>query len=247
MKTRRRPLEPHGDFVNHLWQVAHGRLPIQAYDPQTRRTARPWLTTITDAYSHCVVGFHRREFRALRVPEADAHARFGRHRRRRGPIHGSGARSKRHFFEVGAAVRRRRTAVHRSVRRHGSVRLRQSFDRDGEGSSRQNEVTKYSRGVRNHARVVIIALSVALIGTVTFAVNRLFASSASPESAVTAAADFVSNQTKLTTDRIHFAGMVADNDAYVVTFSVPTIGNDFTVRVAKKDGSVTQVAQQKKP
>jgi hypothetical protein len=58
MKTRRRPLEPHGDFVNHLWQVAHGRLPIQAYDPQTRRTARPWLTTITDSYSHCVVGFH---------------------------------------------------------------------------------------------------------------------------------------------------------------------------------------------
>ncbi|RQH12674.1 hypothetical protein [Bradyrhizobium sp. RP6] len=120
-----------------------------------------------------------------------------------------------------------------------TVTARDPSDPDG--------VTKYANGVRDHARVVIIGLSVALFFTATFAVNRLFASSNSPESAIAAAAGFVANETKLTTDRIHFAGMVADNDAYVVTFSVPTTGNDFTVRVAKKDGSVTQVAQQKKP
>jgi membrane-bound ClpP family serine protease len=110
-----------------------------------------------------------------------------------------------------------------------------------------DEVTEYSKGVRNHARVVILALFVALIGTVTFAVNLLFTSSATPESAVTAAADFVAKQTNLTTDRIHFTGMAADNDAYVVRYSVPTIESDFTVRVAKKDGTVTQVTPQKKP
>ncbi len=113
--------------------------------------------------------------------------------------------------------------------------------------TRNDEVTEYSKGVRNHARVVILALFVVLIGTVTFAVNRLFTSSATPESAVAAAADFVAKQTNLTTDRIHFTGMAADNDAYVVTYSVPTIGNDFTVRVSKKNGTFTQVTLQKKP
>jgi hypothetical protein len=112
----------------------------------------------------------------------------------------------------------------------------------------EDQVTVYSKGIRDHARVVIISLSLALIGTVAFAVNRLFTSSATPESAVTAAADFVAKETKLTIDRIHFTGMATDNDAYVVTYSVPTIGNDFTVRVAKKDGSIHQVSTpQKKP
>jgi hypothetical protein len=109
------------------------------------------------------------------------------------------------------------------------------------------KMAKYTNGVRDHARVVIIALSVALFGTVTFAVNRLFAFSATPESAVTAAADFVAKETKLTTDRIHFTRMVTENDAYLVTYTVPTTGSDVTVRVAKKDGVVTQAAQQKSP
>ena len=109
------------------------------------------------------------------------------------------------------------------------------------------DVDKYSKGVRDHARVVIIALSVALAGTVTFAVNRLFAPPTTPEGAVTTAAGFVAKETKLTADMIHFDKMEADSDAYVVTFSVPTTGNGFTVRVAKKDGGVAQATQQKKP
>lgn len=111
----------------------------------------------------------------------------------------------------------------------------------------KNEVTKYTKGVRNHARVVILALFVALIGTVVFAVNRLFASSTSPDSALTVAADFVAKQTKLTSDRVQFNRMEAENDAYVVTFTVPTTSSDVTVRVSKKDGTVTQAAQKKTP
>ena len=107
-----------------------------------------------------------------------------------------------------------------------------------------DDVDKYSKGVRNHARVVIIALSMALAGTVTFAVNRLFAPPTTPEGAVTTAAGFVAKGTKLTADMIHFDKMEADSDAYVVTFSVPTTGNAFTVRVAKKDGGVSQAMQQ---
>jgi hypothetical protein len=109
------------------------------------------------------------------------------------------------------------------------------------------DVEKYSKGVRNHARVVIVALSMALAGTVTFAVNRLFAPPTTPEGAVTTATGFVVKETKLTADMIHFDKMETDGDAYVVTFSVPTTGNGFTVRVAKKDGSVAQATQQKKP
>lgn len=114
-------------------------------------------------------------------------------------------------------------------------------------SRNTKDVEKCSKGVRDHARVVIIALSVALAGTVTFAVNRLFAPPTTPEGAVTTAAGFVAKETKLTTDIIHFDRMEADSDAYVVTFSVPTTGNGFTVRVAKKDGSVAQATPQKKP
>ncbi|WP_338835146.1 hypothetical protein [Bradyrhizobium septentrionale] len=110
-----------------------------------------------------------------------------------------------------------------------------------------DDVDKYSKGVRGHARVVIIALSLALAGTVMFAVNRLFAPPTTPEGAVTTAAGFVAKETKLTADMIHFDKMETDGDAYVVTFSVPTTGNGFTIRVAKKDGSVAQATQQKRP
>lgn len=111
----------------------------------------------------------------------------------------------------------------------------------------QNEVKKFTKGVRNHARVVIISLFAALVGTVCFAGIRLFASSTSPDGAVSIAADFVAKQTKLTTDRIHFSRMEAENDGYVVTFAVPTTSSDMTVRVSTKDGTITQVAQQKTP
>ncbi|MDT4738437.1 hypothetical protein [Bradyrhizobium sp. WYCCWR 12699] len=110
-----------------------------------------------------------------------------------------------------------------------------------------DDVDKYSKGVRGHARVVIIALSLALAGTVTFAVNRLFAPATTPDGALTTAAGFVAKETGLTSDRIHFDKIETDSDAYVVMFTVPTTGNAFTVRVAKKDGAVSQASQQKKP
>ncbi len=60
-------------------------------------------------------------------------------------------------------------------------------------------------------------------------------------------ASFVAKETKLTADMIHFDKMEADGDAYAVTFSVPTTGNAFSIRVAKKDGNVARNLQQKKP
>ena len=112
----------------------------------------------------------------------------------------------------------------------------------------QQEMSNYANGVRNHARVVIIGLLLAFLGISAFALNRLFASPATtPESAVTAAADFVSKETKLTSDRIYFTRMVAESDAFVVTYSVPTTGSEVTVRVAKRDGSVTHATKQKTP
>lgn len=110
----------------------------------------------------------------------------------------------------------------------------------------QPRVPFYAKGVRNHARVVIVGLSVTFLGIGAFALNRLFApSAATPESAVVAAAKFVSTQANLTPDRINFIRMVAENDAFVVTHSVPVTGTEFAVRVSKKNGSVTHASQSK--
>ena len=62
-----------------------------------------------------------------------------------------------------------------------------------------------------------------------------------------AAAEFVSKEAKLTSDRIYFNRMEAENDTFVVTCSVPTTGSEVTVRVSKKDGRVAQASQNKAP
>jgi putative transposase len=56
-KIQRRQIEPRRDYVNQDWLVTHAMLPIQAHDPIAGRTGRPWLTTIMDGYSNCIVGF----------------------------------------------------------------------------------------------------------------------------------------------------------------------------------------------
>jgi putative transposase len=56
MKFPRRREERAVEFVNDLWTVAHGRLPLAVRDLKTGRPACPWLTAITDFHSRCVVG-----------------------------------------------------------------------------------------------------------------------------------------------------------------------------------------------
>jgi len=57
MKIQRRRIERRGDYINQDWEVAHAKLPIEAHDPKAGRAASPWLTTVTDCYSRCIVGF----------------------------------------------------------------------------------------------------------------------------------------------------------------------------------------------
>lgn len=51
-------LGPQGDEVNSEWEVDHTLLDIFVIDPDTgKAAARPWMTTIIDRYSRCIVGF----------------------------------------------------------------------------------------------------------------------------------------------------------------------------------------------
>jgi len=64
---------------------------------------------------------------------------------------------------------------------------------------------------------------------------------------VVATAEFVGKELKLTSDRIYFNHMVAENDAFVVKYSVQASDSEVTVRVSKSDGSVTRASQNKAP
>jgi hypothetical protein len=51
-------LGPQGDEVNKEWEVDHTLLDIIVIDEETGKVAgRPWMTTIIDRYSRCIVGF----------------------------------------------------------------------------------------------------------------------------------------------------------------------------------------------
>ena len=51
-------LGPQGDEVNSEWEVDHTLLDIFVIDPMSgKAAARPWMTTILDRYSRCIVGF----------------------------------------------------------------------------------------------------------------------------------------------------------------------------------------------
>jgi putative transposase len=51
-------LGPQGDEVNKEWEVDHTLLDILVIDEETGKVCgRPWMTTIIDRYSRCIVGF----------------------------------------------------------------------------------------------------------------------------------------------------------------------------------------------
>lgn len=51
-------LGPQGEAVNQQWEVDHTLLDIVVIDEDTGQVAgRPWMTTILDRYSRCIVGF----------------------------------------------------------------------------------------------------------------------------------------------------------------------------------------------
>lgn len=51
-------LGPQGQEVNFEWEVDHTLLDVIVIDPDTGKAgARPWMTTILDRYTRCIVGF----------------------------------------------------------------------------------------------------------------------------------------------------------------------------------------------
>ncbi|WP_315862642.1 Mu transposase C-terminal domain-containing protein [Euhalothece natronophila] len=46
------------EYSNHVWQCDHTRADILLVDKYGEILSRPWLTTVIDTYSRCIVGFH---------------------------------------------------------------------------------------------------------------------------------------------------------------------------------------------
>ncbi len=46
------------EYSNHVWQCDHTRADILLVDKDSNILGRPWLTTVIDTYSRCIVGFN---------------------------------------------------------------------------------------------------------------------------------------------------------------------------------------------
>jgi hypothetical protein len=117
-----------------------------------------------------------------------------------------------------------------------------------ENAEMRKRAPLYANGVRDHARVVILGLTIGFLGIGLFAGYRLFFAPATgtPENAIEAAAALVSKETKQDRDVLYLTQMEADSDAYTVTYFATAINSDITVRVSKKDGKITRLTQDKR-
>jgi len=46
------------DYSNHVWQCDHTRVDLLLVDQNGELLSRPWLTTVIDTYSRCIMGFN---------------------------------------------------------------------------------------------------------------------------------------------------------------------------------------------
>lgn len=46
------------EYSNHVWQCDHTRADVLLVDKYGDILGRPWLTTVIDTYSRCLVGIH---------------------------------------------------------------------------------------------------------------------------------------------------------------------------------------------
>jgi hypothetical protein len=119
--------------------------------------------------------------------------------------------------------------------------------RKAAGEHPEPSVSYYAKGLRNHARGVIIGLFLAFIAIGFFAGYRLLSTTVgTPEAAIETALALVSKETKQPPDLLHLTRLEADNDTFTVSYFVPALNSDATVRISRKDGSVIRFVQDKK-
>jgi putative transposase len=46
------------EYSNQVWQCDHTRVDVMLVDPYGEVLGRPWLTTVIDTYSRCIMGIH---------------------------------------------------------------------------------------------------------------------------------------------------------------------------------------------
>ncbi|MDM9584863.1 Mu transposase C-terminal domain-containing protein [Nostoc sp. GT001] len=46
------------DYSNHVWQCDHTRVDVLLVDQHGKILSRPWLTTVVDSYSRCIIGIN---------------------------------------------------------------------------------------------------------------------------------------------------------------------------------------------
>jgi hypothetical protein len=119
--------------------------------------------------------------------------------------------------------------------------------REAAGENPEPSASFYAKGLRNHARGVIVGLFLAFIAIGFFAGYRLFSTAAgTPETAIETASALISKETKQPPDLLYLTRLEADTDTFTVSYSVPALNSDATVRISKKDGSVIRLVQDKK-
>lgn len=120
--------------------------------------------------------------------------------------------------------------------------------REAAGENPEPSASFYANGLRDHARGVIVALFASFVAIAFFAGYRLLSTAAwTPETAIDAASAFISKETKQPTDSLYLTRLEAENDAFTVTYFVQALNSDTTVRISKRDGTVTRLTQSKRP
>jgi hypothetical protein len=116
---------------------------------------------------------------------------------------------------------------------------------DTENVSSNSKV--YARGVIGHSQVIIIGLFLVWGSLTFFAGIKLFAPfSTSADTALTIARTIASKETGQPPQSLYLARLDIENDDFVAIYDANAVQSQITIRVSKKDGTVTKVVQDKK-
>jgi hypothetical protein len=116
------------------------------------------------------------------------------------------------------------------------------------GGTPSRPASMFVLSLRNHARGVVIGLFAVFVSLGIFASYRLFflPTTTTAETAIESAASLISKEMKQPVDSLYLSRVETDNDAFLVTFLVGATNSEATVRLAKKDGSLIRLNQDKK-
>jgi len=105
----------------------------------------------------------------------------------------------------------------------------------------------YINSIIFHAQIIIIGLFVAWFSLTAFAGIKVFTPfSTSADTALTIARTIASKETGQPPQSLYLARLDIENDDFIAIYDANAVQSQITIRVSKKDGTVTKVVQDKK-